>query len=78
MKKSDIAMIILVAGVSAIIAFVMANQIPMLKPNEKGIEVQAVEKYHTGLADVQAEQFNASAINPTIKTVIGGESNANE
>lgn len=78
MKKSDIAMIILVASVSAIIAFFAANQIPALKPNEKGVKVESVEKYQTGLADVKSEHFNASAINPTVKTVIGGESTSSE
>lgn len=72
MKKSDIAMIILIASVSVIISFVIANQIPFLKPPEKGQKVKVVEKINAEVTQPDTRVFNPDAINPTIQTVIGG------
>ena len=76
MKKSDIAMIILIASVCALIAFFVANQIPALKPDAKGVKVQTTNVISTKLDDPSTEQFNSSAINPTVQTVIGGGSSS--
>ncbi len=43
MKKSDIAMIILIASVSAMIAFFIGNQLSFLKPDPKGVAVPTAE-----------------------------------
>lgn len=72
MKKSDIAMIILIASTCALLAFFIGNQIPALKPDTKGTKVQTAEKYTTDLAEPSTDQFNSQAINPTVQTVIGG------
>ncbi len=73
MKKSDIAMIILIASVSVMVAFFIANSLPFLKLDPKGVKIKTVDKI---IVDDKLEPdktiFNADAINPTIKTVIGG------
>ncbi len=74
MKKSDLAMIILIASVSAMIAFLVANQIPALKPDAKGVKIQTAEKIETDVATPDKNVFNAEAVNPTVQTVIGGGS----
>lgn len=73
MKKTDIAMIILIASVTVIIAFVIGNQISFLKPPEKGQKVQTIEKITSTVDEPDPKVFNAEAINPTIQTVIGGQ-----
>lgn len=73
MKKSDIAMVILIASVSVIISFVIANQISFLKPPEKGQKVKVTDAISAKVDDPDARVFNANSINPTIQTVIGGE-----
>lgn len=73
MKKSDIAMIVLIASVTVIISFVIANQIPFLKPPEKGQKVKTIEKIDSEVTPPDAKVFRADAINPTIQTVIGGQ-----
>lgn len=72
MKKSDIAMVILIASVSVMISFVVANQISFLKPPQKGEDVKTIEKINPTVASPDTNIFRADAINPTVQTVIGG------
>lgn len=76
MKKSDIAMIILIASISALIAFVVGNQIPALKPDTKGVKVPVATKIQSDVEEPDAAVFNKDAINPTVQTVIGGGAQA--
>ena len=74
MKKSDIAMIILIASVSVMISYFIANSIPALKPSEQGVAVPVVDKYQESFEPKPSEKyFNADAINPTVQTIIGEE-----
>lgn len=78
MKKTDVAMIILIAGVCAAIAFVVANQIPALKVDTTGDKVPTTEAIETTVVPPSTEVFSGDGINPTIQTVIGGESSTDE
>ena len=72
MKKGDIAMIVLIAGVSILVSFLIANQISFLKPPEKGEDVQKINiKIDPAVAEPDTQLFTSKAINPTVKTVIG-------
>lgn len=77
MKKSDIAMIILIASFSIMLAFIIANQLPFLKPPDKGQKVKTTEEISVTVEKPDPKVFNASAINPTVQTVIGGTSSGN-
>jgi hypothetical protein len=77
MKKSDIAMIVLIASFSVVIAFVVANQLPFLKPPAKGESVKTTEKISAEVGKPDTKVFNGNAINPTVQTVIGGTSSGN-
>lgn len=72
MKKTDIAMIILIASLSVMIAFVVANAIPALKVSDSGVKVDTVEKINSTVDQPDTNVFNEDAINPTVETVIGG------
>jgi len=72
MKKSDIAMIILIASISVIVAFMVGNQLSFLKPPEKGQKVKVAEEIKAEVASPDTSAFRPDAINPTIQTVIGG------
>lgn len=65
-------MIVLIAGVSMIISFVIANQISFLKPPQKGEDVKTVDKIDPSVTPPDTNVFRADAINPTVQTVIGG------
>ena len=71
MKKNDIAMIILIAGISVALAFVVANQLTFLKPPDKGESVKTIEVIEPTIEEPDKTVFNGNAINPTVQTVIG-------
>lgn len=77
MKKSDIAMIILIASVCAMIAFFVVNQITFLKPPEQGQKVKTAEVISSKVTEPDPEVFRPDAINPTVQTVIGGSNPGN-
>ncbi len=73
MKKSDIAMIILIASVSMMAAFAIANNVSILKVSDKGETVSTIEEISPEVVSKPSTTvFNKDAINPTVKTVIGG------
>jgi hypothetical protein len=76
MKKSDIAMVVLIASVSVMISFVIANQVSFLKPPQKGEDVKTIEKINPEVATPDTKVFRSDAINPTVQTVIGGGQSA--
>lgn len=71
MKKTDIAMIVLIAGISMLAAFAIANSIPALKVSDKGVQVDTVEKISSEITEPSSSVFNSNAINPTVETIIG-------
>lgn len=72
MKKGDIAMIILIATLSIMSAFFVANSIPMLQVSIKGEKVKTVENVTSTIQQPDETIFNSTKINPTVETVIGG------
>ena len=77
MKKSDIAMIVLIAGLSMLIAFTIGNNIPALKAPRVGASVSTIEKMSSDIKEPSSEVFNSNAINPTVETIIGSSSSPN-
>lgn len=71
MKKTDIAMIVLIAGVGVLIAYLIAVNIPFLKVPEDGIKVQTVEVISPEVSDPDTTVFNQDAVNPTVEVVVG-------
>ncbi len=76
MKKSDIAMIILIASLSVAVAYLVANALPFLKIDEKGVMVKTIDEIKDEVTPPSDKIFNEDAINPTIETLIGGNAPA--
>ena len=72
MKKTDIAMIILIASVSVGIAFAAVSAIPGLKQSDKPVKVKTIDEYTADLDEPNPLVFNRDAINPTVDVTIGG------
>lgn len=70
MKKSDIAVVVLIAGIATILAFVLGN-VFMGDPNEEKVTVQYMEVIASDIAQPDEELFNDLAINPTVETYVG-------
>lgn len=72
MKKSDLAMIVLIASLSVMIAFFIANSISFLKVSDKGEKVKTATEVKSEVVPPSDKIFNKDAINPTVETIIGG------
>ncbi len=76
MKKTDIAMIVLIASVGMLIAYFIAVNISFLKLPENGVKVQTMPKLSDQVKEPSKEVFNKDAINPTVEVVIEGNNGA--
>lgn len=71
MKKTDFAMIILIASVSVGIAFGVVSAIPGLKLSGDPVKIKTIDKYTSDLSEPDPRVFNKDAINPTVDVTIG-------
>ncbi|HEU0266637.1 MAG TPA: hypothetical protein VFQ70_03345 [Candidatus Saccharimonadaceae bacterium] len=70
MKKTDIAMIILIAGISVFVAyFVMGSVLSGLKTKPETIKT--ADPISTSVVEPDPSVFNSGAINPTVQVNIG-------
>jgi len=75
MKKSDIAMIILIASISVLIAYFIAKAVIGDVQNES-VQVKTTDPITTEVVEPDTSVFNSDAINPTVEVIIGGEGNS--
>ena len=73
MKKSDIAMIILTASVSILVAYFVAKALIGDTANQS-ITVKTTEQITTDIDKPDSSVFNSNAINPTVQVIIGDQS----
>lgn len=71
MKKTDIAMIILVTAFGIGVGYLVASNISFLKVPEKGVEVQTVREISSEISQPSDDVFNSNAINPTVEVFVG-------
>ena len=74
MKKSDLALIILIASVSVMVAYFAVGAIPGLKDSGKPVTVKTADKISPDVAEPDKTVFNKDAINPTVQITIGNDS----
>ena len=65
MKKSDIAMIILIASISVLIAYFIAKAVIGDVQNES-VQVKTTDPITTEVVEPDTSVFNSDAINPTV------------
>ena len=75
MKKSDIAMIILIASVSMLVAYFVANSV-LGDTQNQSVKVKTAEAITTTVDEPDPTVFNPNAINPTVEVIIGGNNAA--
>lgn len=73
MKKSDIAMIILIASISVLVAYFVAKAL-IGDTQNTSVKVKTAESIRTDITQPDASIFNSNAINPTVQVIIGGQS----
>lgn len=72
MKKTDIALIIIIISMSAGIAYWVAS-LTIGKSNDKPIVVRTADAINVDEVKVDEAVFSKNAINPTVETTISGE-----
>ena len=73
MKKSDIAMIILIASISVLVAYFVAKALIGDTANQSVI-VKTTDEITTNIDKPDTSVFNSNAINPTVQVIIGDQS----
>lgn len=74
MKKNDIAMIILIASVSAMVAYFIGRAV-VGDPQSRSVQVKTIEPISTEVDKPDQSVFNKQAINPTVEINIGDSAN---
>jgi len=72
MKKSDIAMIILIASISILISYFVAKAI-IGDVQKESVKVKTADPITTDIVQPDTTVFNSNAINPTVEVIIGGD-----
>ena len=70
MKKTDIAMLILIAARSIAAAYFAVGAVPILQPPKEQTKVPTIERYSAEVIEPEKEVFNSEAINPTVPIII--------
>lgn len=73
MKKSDIAMIILIASISVLVAYFVAKTV-LGDVQDQSVKVKTTEPITAEVAEPDKAIFNKNAINPTVEVIIGDQS----
>lgn len=73
MKQKDIAIIIAVAGVAALLAVGMSRIV--IRSGDKKQQAEVVQAITPEFNDPDARFFNANSIDPTLQIQIGGNAN---
>ena len=71
MKKTDIAMIVLIAGFSVLISYLVINSLAQCWFSEQTYDVKITEPISNEYVKPSSEIFNKDAINPTVQVNIG-------
>ncbi|MCA9338778.1 hypothetical protein KC939_00345 [Candidatus Saccharibacteria bacterium] len=74
MKKTDIAMIILIASLSAMFAYFIAQAV-IGEPKQEATQVKTVETMTSEIEEPSSDIFNKNAINPTVERETGQSAN---
>lgn len=71
MKKTDIAMLVLIASISVIIAFFVAKAI-FGDVYTGTAKIKTIDKIESSIVEPSTEIFNKDAINPSVQVQING------
>lgn len=74
MKKNDIAIIVLIASVSALAAFFIGKAV-IGEPQQQNVKVKTVEAIQTEIQKPDSSIFTKGAINPKVERNIGNSAN---
>jgi hypothetical protein len=74
MKKSDIAVLVLIVSLTLVISFLLVKSL-FGEPQNANVKVEKVEPISASLVQPSSNVFNREAINPTVVIQIGNPAN---
>ena len=74
MKQKDIAMIIVIAAISAAVSFVVSNKL-FVTPSNRQQKAEVVDKIDPSFQTPSSKYFNSSSIDPTQSSATTGSTN---
>ncbi len=74
MKKTDIATIILIASISALVAWFSANAV-IGEPKQSALKIKTADTISAEVEAPDKRIFKAEAVNPTVERSIGKSAN---
>lgn len=77
MKKTDIAMIILIASMSVLIAYFIASTL-FGGGKTESVKIKTADPISAEIIEPDATVFNKDAVNPTVEVTIGGNAQSTE
>lgn len=76
MKQKDIALIVVIGIISAVMSFVISGKV-FVTPAKRQQKVDTVPKISATFATPDTQYFNTNSINPTQLVTIGNNNNQN-
>ncbi len=76
MKQKDLALIIGIAGISAVVSFVVSNRL-FVTPSNRQQQVEDVDVISASFQAPDTKYFNPLSINPAPSSSVGGDNNQN-
>ncbi|HSX06140.1 MAG TPA: hypothetical protein VLG92_00280 [Candidatus Saccharimonadia bacterium] len=76
MKQKDVALIIVIAFISAVVSFVVSNKL-FVTPSNRQQKVEVVDPITASFQTPDSKYFNSSSIDPTQSSSVGSDSNQN-
>lgn len=70
MKKTDIALIVLIAAISVILSYWVGNLL-FSDPAESVVTITYIDEVSPSITQPDEESFNTSALNPTVEVYVG-------
>ncbi len=75
MKRNEIALLIVIVGISALSSYFLINSIVQSNGSQKPVNVKVAAPISTVVTQPNPAVFNKEALNPTIKVKIGDQAN---
>jgi hypothetical protein len=75
-KQKDVALIIVIAFVSAIVSFVVSNKL-FVTPSNRQQQVEVVDPINSSFQTPDKKYFNSNSVDPTPAAQIGTDTNQN-
>lgn len=76
MKKTDIAMIVLIASLSVLVSYFIASATPLGSAVDEPVQIDTIDKISEEIVQPDPAIFNEDALNPSVEVQIEDRENA--